>query len=81
MVSPCRAFKSVFKGLAASSDEDFTAVEISDEENSTWERYEIGIVPTLIAFSQGEIIARRDGKAHIGLSETDLRELIEEIRD
>lgn len=77
----CRAFKSVFESLASSSEGDFTAVDISDEENPMWERYEISIVPTLIAFSQGEIIARRDGKAHVGLSETDLRDLIEEIQD
>lgn len=77
----CRAFKSVFESLALSSDEDFTTVDISHEESPVWERYDIEIVPTLIVFSQGETIARRDGKPHIGLSETDLRELIEEIRE
>jgi len=76
----CRAFKSVFESLASSSGGDFAAVDISDEENPMWEKYEINIVPTLIAFSKGETIGRRDGKAHVGLSEIDLRELIEEIR-
>lgn len=76
----CRAFKSVFENIASSSDGDFAAVDISDEGNPMWEKYEISIVPTLIAFSQGETIGRRDGKAHVGLSQTDLRKLIEETR-
>lgn len=77
----CKAFKPVFERYASTSDQDFAAVDISDEESDLWEKYEIHIVPTLIAFSHGKIVARKDGRAHVGLSESDLRDLIEEIQD
>ncbi|MFQ5909594.1 MAG: thioredoxin family protein [Thermoplasmata archaeon] len=77
----CRQFRPLFESLASTSEQRFTVVDISDEESELWDEYEIAVVPTLIAFSGGEIIARRDGKAQVGLSESNLRELVEEIQD
>lgn len=75
----CRAFKSSFEDLASSSGGDFGEVDISDEGSEYWDKYDINIVPTLIAFSRGEVTARRNGKPHVGLSESDLKGLMEEI--
>jgi thiol-disulfide isomerase/thioredoxin len=76
----CRAFKSSFAGLASSSNGDFGEIDISDEESEYWDKYDINIVPTLIAFSRGKVTARRDGRPHIGLRESDLKGLVEEIQ-
>lgn len=76
----CRAFKPSFEYLASSSNGDFGEIDISDEESEYWDKYDINIVPTLIAFSRGKVTARRDGKPHVGLSESDLKGLLEEIQ-
>ena len=76
----CRAFKPSFEDLASSPNGDFGEIDISDEESEYWDKYDINIVPTLIAFSRGKVTARRDGKPHVGLSESDLKRLLEEIQ-
>lgn len=76
----CRAFKPSFEDLASSSNGDLGEIDISDEESEYWDKYDINIVPTLIAFSRGKVTARRDGKPHVGLSESDLKGLMEKIQ-
>jgi len=75
-----RAFKPSFEDLASSSNGDFGEIDISDEESEYWDKYDINIVPTLIAFSRGKVTARRDGRPHVGLSKSDLKGLTEEIK-
>lgn len=75
----CRAFKPSFEDLASSSDGDFGEIDISDEDSEYWDKYDIAIVPTLIAFSRGKVTARRDGRSHVGLSKSDLKGLMEEV--
>lgn len=75
----CRAFKPSFEDLASSSNGGFGEIDISDEESEYWDKYDINVVPTLIAFSRGKVTARRDGKPHVGLSESDLKRLLEDI--
>ena len=40
-----------------------------------WDTYKIEVIPTLIAFSKGKIVARKDGVPQVGLQESDLLEL------
>lgn len=74
----CRSFRPTFQSIAKSSDRDFTEVDISDEACEYWDKYGIGIVPTVIVFSGGEVVARRDGKPHKGLKESELKDLLDE---
>jgi thiol-disulfide isomerase/thioredoxin len=45
---------------------------IDDDDNEFWVKYDIGHVPTLIAFSNGKIAARKDAEPGVGLKEEDL---------
>jgi thioredoxin-like negative regulator of GroEL len=77
----CRAFKPTFESIASSSNRDFGEIDISDEASEYWDKYGIRIVPTVIAFSHGAVTARRDGKSHVGLNESELKELLDETED
>jgi thioredoxin 1 len=77
----CRAFKPAFEKTASSSDRDCGLIDISDEKSEYWDRYGISIVPTVIVFSNGEVIARKDGKPRVGLRESELKDLLDETED
>lgn len=49
-------------------------VNLSDEDNKLWEAYGVEYVPTLVAFSKGSQVHRRDAVPHVGLNEKDLVE-------
>ncbi len=51
-----------------SADIDFVRVLLDAPNGPLWERYGIRAVPTVIAFSRGEIVARADSILGIGLS-------------
>ncbi|MFQ6106736.1 MAG: thioredoxin family protein [Thermoplasmata archaeon] len=77
----CRAFRPLFQNVASSSDGDFAEIDITDDDSPFWDEFGISIVPTIIAFSDGGIIARRDGKAHVGLDISDLEGILREVKD
>jgi thioredoxin 1 len=58
---------------------EFAKVDITDDDNPLWERYDIEVVPTLIAFKDGKEIGRKDAALGVGLSEEDLKDLLQEI--
>jgi thiol-disulfide isomerase/thioredoxin len=47
------------------------AVDLSDEDNPLWDQLEIDIVPTLIGYSDGEEIYRKQGARMVGLRRRD----------
>jgi thioredoxin-like negative regulator of GroEL len=56
---------------------DFTTVEvdISNESDNSWERFEINLVPTAILFEEGKEVGRKTPTAdRLGLK--DIRELV-----
>lgn len=69
----CRALKKEIEAATL----DFTTVEvdISDEDDSSWERFEINLVPTALLFENGKEVARRSPMSN-RLSLKDLRELV-----
>jgi hypothetical protein len=50
--------------------------DISDEKNPLWETFRIKLVPTLIGFKDGLLIARRDAQPGGGLQKSDLEFLV-----
>ena len=66
----CTPYQSRFADLVSgrSANVDFVRVKLDDPGNPLWERYDIPAVPTFIAFSRGEIIARADSILALGLS-------------
>jgi len=69
----CRALKKEIEAATL----DFTTVEvdISDESDSSWERFEINLVPTALLFENGKEVARKPPMSD-GLRLKDLRELV-----
>jgi len=66
----CLMFQSRFLDFVAacSRDYDFLRVKLDDHRNPLWKKYEIKAVPTVILFSEGQIIARADSILALGLS-------------
>lgn len=58
---------------------EFLTVDISDENDPLWEEYQIAVVPCLLAFRDGTVIARRDGLLGVGLGEPELAGLLADV--
>ncbi|MEM4312322.1 MAG: thioredoxin family protein [Nitrososphaerales archaeon] len=74
----CQKLKPIFESYENKTSISLAEVDISDEGN-LWDLYSINYVPTLIAFKDGKVVARRDSKAGIGLKEEDIKSILEEL--
>jgi thioredoxin 1 len=68
----CRSFAPEFEALAVSQDFQIAEANLNDENNPLWERFNVEVVPTIVAFRDGRSIFRRDGHLGQGLSSADL---------
>ncbi len=75
----CSSFLPTFRGVRADGFR-LVEVDISDYDSPLWDTYGIEIVPTLIAFDQGVVIDRVDGRFMSGLSEDDLERIVEAVQ-
>jgi thioredoxin 1 len=76
----CRSFLAAFDRNAAKGDFNLVLhVKVDDYDNTLWDDYSIGVVPTVILFDEGEVCQRLDGRFGQGLSEKQLREWLEKI--
>lgn len=74
----CANFKPTFEASKLESTNKIGAL-VDEDENPLWDRFNIQSVPTIIAFQNGKIIARRDAKKHIGLTKSDMDSLVKEL--
>lgn len=74
----CANFKPTFEEINSGTLEKRTAL-VNEDENPLWDRFNIQAIPTMIAFQNGKILARRDAKKHIGLTRTDMESIIKEL--
>lgn len=74
----CANFKPTFEATNPNNAKKMAAL-VDEDENPLWERFNIQAVPTMIAFQNGQIIARRDAKKHIGLTKVDMESIIKEL--
>jgi thioredoxin 1 len=75
----CRRFAPIFEKYSINQPYIFAKADITDDSHPYWDKYKISYVPTLIAFKSGQILARRDSKAGVGLAEEDLLSLLKEV--
>ena len=75
----CRKFKPLFDSYERKTTIQLAEAVIDNEDDPLWDEYNIKIVPTMIAFRNGQPIARRDGIAGMGLSRDDIDSLLKEI--
>jgi thioredoxin 1 len=77
----CRSFLTVFDKNAANGGFNLALrVKVDDYDNPLWDDYSIGAVPTVILFDEGKVCRRLDGRFGQGLSEKQLKELLETIK-
>jgi thioredoxin 1 len=74
----CANFKPTFEEINSNKIEKKAAL-VNEDENPLWDRFNIKTIPTMIAFQDGKIIAKRDAKKHIGLTRTDMESIVREL--
>ena len=74
----CTNFKPTFEEINSEKVHKKAAL-VNEDENPLWDRFNIQAVPTMIAFQDGKIIARKDAKEHIGLTRTDMESIVKEL--
>ena len=74
----CANFKPTFESSKTGSIDKIGTL-VDEDENPLWDRFNIQAVPTMIAFENGKIIARRDAKKHVGLTKSDMDSLVKEL--
>ena len=74
----CANFTPTFEELSSGKIQKKAAL-VNEDENPLWDRFNILAVPTMIAFQDGKIIARKDAKKHAGLTRTDMESIIKEL--
>ena len=74
----CANFKPTFEEIKSDKIEKKTAL-VNEDENLLWDRFDIQAIPTIIAFQNGQILARRDAKRGVGLTRKDMESLIKEL--
>ncbi len=75
----CRRFLGViseYKKSGNGKDHAVNVVNIDSGDGSLWETYNVDLVPTLIVFSNGKQVFRRDAKPMIGLRQPDLEDAL-----
>jgi thioredoxin 1 len=84
----CQKFKPIFESLSSLVPNEpksktkyrTYAAKVNDDDNPLWERFSINSIPTLIAFDQTTIAARRDARMGIGLAKSDLDSILRELK-
>ncbi len=72
----CRAFMPIFRRAEALRVR-LVEVDISDYDSPLWDSYGIEVVPTLILFEGGQVVARADGRYMQGLDDTDMAQVLQ----
>ena len=74
----CSNFKPTFEEINSDKIQKKTAL-VNEDENPLWDRFNIQMVPTMIAFQNGKILARRDARGGIGLTRKDMESIVKEL--
>ncbi|HSB83791.1 MAG TPA: thioredoxin family protein [Nitrosarchaeum sp.] len=74
----CANFKPTFEEISSGVIEKKAAL-VDEDENPLWDRFNILAVPTMIAFEDGKVLARRDAKKGIGLTRKDMESIVKEL--
>jgi thioredoxin 1 len=81
----CQRFTPIFESAndneSAIRGYTFYESKINDDDNPLWDRFVISAVPTLLAIDNGKIISRKDAKTGVGLRQSDLDSMLNEIQE
>lgn len=76
----CQVFKPTFLSSLANQGLQLALVDLSDWENPLWEVFDLKVIPSVVCFVDGKIVARKEGKLGVGLSPGDMHDLLDEFR-
>jgi thiol-disulfide isomerase/thioredoxin len=77
----CIRFLKIFESAMIKRTDPLGALlDISDESNPLWETFEVEIVPTLVGFSNGVTIVRKDGVPGVGLGMPELEDALRKMK-
>ncbi len=68
----CQAFLKLLEQNRKGLKHEVNMADLTDEENPLWDRFDVQVVPTLVAFSDGKEVARKQGVPYKGLTKEDL---------
>ena len=74
----CANFKPTFEEISSDKIQKKAAL-VNEDENPLWDRFDMQMVPTMIAFQNGKILTRRDAKSGIGLTRKDMESIVKEL--
>ncbi len=74
-----RQFKPIFEKYSQNSNNEYALVDITDDDNPLWDKYNVTEVPTILAFKEGQEISRRNAIPGFGLTEEDMQGLLNDI--
>ncbi|MDE1726842.1 MAG: thioredoxin family protein [Thaumarchaeota archaeon] len=74
----CANFKPSFESANVNNVVKVEAL-VDEDENPLWDRFNIQAVPTMIAFENGKVVARKDARKHVGLTREDMESIIKEL--
>ena len=75
----CRKFRPVFGSYDGKAKVRMAEAVVNEDDNPMWDRFNVQVVPTLVAFKNGKEVARKDGVAGVGLNEGDLKALLAKL--
>ncbi len=75
----CRAFLPTYEDRAEALPYTAVAANISEQTDPRWETYDVDTVPTLVAFADGEEVARIGAQPGRGLEGKHLDEMIDAV--
>ena len=82
----CQKFKPVFESAISKdlkhskSNYRMYGAKVDDDDNPLWDKFSINAIPTIIAFDNGRVVARRTAKMGIGLNKADLDFILKELK-
>ena len=77
----CSRFLNEARALDSKVGDELFLVNADEPDESLWDQYSIKIVPTIIIFKDGKQAFRRDGRSMAGLSEKDLTQAIDQLKE
>lgn len=75
----CQVFKPTFTAAFADQNIQLAQVDLSDWENPLWEIFDVQVVPTVMIFKDGKLVARKNARLGIGLDAGEMNALIQEF--
>jgi len=75
----CKSFKPIFEAYDGKLQYKLVGAKVNEDENPLWDMFKLDSIPTMVAFSNGEVVTRRDGKQGVGLSKDDMQSIVKEL--